>query len=90
MAPKTLEQVLKSLPKGEIDKNLIVGYESKDDAAVYKINDDVSIIAHGGTLMAVLENLCDEKKNFYDWHIGNAHGYITEYNGENIHIWKKF
>lgn len=44
MAPKTLEQVLKSLPKGEIDKNLIVGYESKDDAAVYKINDDVSII----------------------------------------------
>lgn len=44
MAPKTLEQVLKSLPKGEIDKNLIVGYESKDDAAVYKINDEVSII----------------------------------------------
>ena len=44
MAPKTLEQVLKSLPKGEIDKNLIVGYESKDDAAVYKINDDISII----------------------------------------------
>ena len=44
MSPKTLEQVLKSLPKGEIDKNLIVGYESKDDAAVYKINDEVSII----------------------------------------------
>lgn len=44
MAPTTLEQVLKSLPKGEIDKNLIVGYESKDDAAVYKINDEVSII----------------------------------------------
>ena len=44
LAPKTLEQVLKSLPKGIKDDNLIVGYESKDDAAVYKINDDVSII----------------------------------------------
>ena len=44
MAPKTLEEVLKSLPKGIRDDNLIVGYESKDDAAVYKINDDVSII----------------------------------------------
>lgn len=44
MAPKTLEEVLKSLPKGIKDDNLIVGYESKDDAAVYKINDDVSII----------------------------------------------
>ena len=39
-----MEQVLKSLPKGIKDDNLIVGYESKDDAAVYKINDDVSII----------------------------------------------
>jgi selenide,water dikinase len=44
MAPKTLENVLKSLPKGIKDDNLIVGYESKDDAAVYKINDEVSII----------------------------------------------
>ena len=44
LAPKTLEEVLKSLPKGIKDDNLIVGYESKDDAAVYKINDDVSII----------------------------------------------
>ena len=32
------------MPKGVKDDNLIVGYESKDDAAVYKINDDVSII----------------------------------------------
>lgn len=39
-----MEQVLKSLPKGIKDENLIVGYESKDDAAVYKINDEVSII----------------------------------------------
>ena len=44
MAPKTLEEVLKSLPKGVKDDNLIVGYESKDDAAVYKINDEISII----------------------------------------------
>ena len=44
MAPKTLEEVLKSLPKGIKDDNLIVGYESKDDAAVYKINEEVSII----------------------------------------------
>lgn len=35
---------MKSLPKGIKDDNLIVGYESKDDAAVYKINDEVSII----------------------------------------------
>ena len=44
LAPKTLEQIISSLPKGIKDDNLLVGYESKDDAAVYKINDEVSII----------------------------------------------
>lgn len=39
-----MEQILKTLPKGLKDDNLIVGYESKDDAAVYKINDEVSVI----------------------------------------------
>ena len=34
---------MKDLPKKE-DKNLIVGYESTDDAAVYKITDDKAII----------------------------------------------
>ena len=34
---------MKDLPKKE-DKNLIVGYESSDDAAVYKITDDKAII----------------------------------------------
>ena len=35
---------MKNLPKGKFDENLIVGYDSKDDAAVYKINDEISII----------------------------------------------
>ena len=34
---------MKDLPKKE-DKNLIVGYESSDDAAVYRISDDKAII----------------------------------------------
>ena len=54
------------------------------------INNDVSMVIHGGTIMSILENLCDEKKSFYEWSIENAHGFITEYNGEYIHIWKKF
>ncbi len=30
-----LERVLSRLPKGKPDENLIVGFDSKDDAAVY-------------------------------------------------------
>ena len=32
--------------------------------------------------------LCAE--HFDEWHIENAHGFITEYDGEKINVWKKF
>lgn len=39
-----LSRVLSLLPKGEPDENLIVGYDSHDDAAVYRISDDLAIV----------------------------------------------
>ena len=39
--PKTLEQVLNNLPKGVKDENLLVGYDTSDDAAIYKISDEL-------------------------------------------------
>ena len=32
-----LSRILEKLPRGEKDPNLLVGYDSRDDAAVYKI-----------------------------------------------------
>lgn len=43
--PDVLAQVLRKLPKEDIrDENLLVGIETSDDAAVYKINDDLALI----------------------------------------------
>ncbi len=39
-----LERVLSKLPKGEADPDLLVGFDSHDDAAVYKVSDDVAIV----------------------------------------------
>ena len=39
-----LERVLSRLPKGPSDPNLLVGYASKDDAAVYRVSDDAAIV----------------------------------------------
>jgi selenide,water dikinase len=39
-----LSRVLSKLPKGEEDKNLLVGYDSRDDAAVYQVSDDLAIV----------------------------------------------
>ncbi len=39
-----LSHVLERIPKGVQDKNLLIGYDSKDDAAVYQITEDVAIV----------------------------------------------
>lgn len=43
VGPETLAQVLGKLPKFE-DENLIVGIETSDDAAIYKVTDDIAMI----------------------------------------------
>ena len=39
-----LEHILEKLPKGEKDQNLLVGYDSKDDASVYRLTDDLAMV----------------------------------------------
>lgn len=39
-----MAQVLCHLPKSDSDENLLVGIETSDDAAVYKINEDTALI----------------------------------------------
>lgn len=39
-----LSRILEKLPRGEKDPNLLVGYDSNDDAAVYRITEDVALV----------------------------------------------
>lgn len=39
-----LTRVLEELPKGPVDENLLIGYDSRDDAAVYKVAEDLAIV----------------------------------------------
>lgn len=43
LRPQALEEVLQSLPV-PTDENIIVGIETADDAAVYRINEDMAIV----------------------------------------------
>lgn len=43
IGPSVLDSVLKNLPKFE-DPNLLVGFDKKDDACVYKVSDDKVVI----------------------------------------------
>jgi len=43
LSPSILEAVLKRMPRQD-DPNLLVGFETSDDAAVYKLTDDLAIV----------------------------------------------
>lgn len=43
LGPGVLDHVLKNLPRTQ-DKNLLIGFESSDDAAVYRISEDLAIV----------------------------------------------
>ena len=45
LGPAALSRVLQKLPKFE-DPNLLVGFDHSDDAAVYRLSDDLAMCRH--------------------------------------------
>ena len=39
-----LSRILEKLPRGEKDPNLLVGYDSRDDAAVYRVTENLALV----------------------------------------------
>ena len=43
LGPGVLSRVLERIPK-KYDENLLIGFESSDDASVYKLTDDIAMV----------------------------------------------
>ncbi len=56
IAPGVLSQILKSGGSGLIPKELMVGIETADDAAVYRLNDDQALIATTDFFMPIVDD----------------------------------
>ena len=44
LGPDLLSHVLGKIPRGEKDPDLLIGYDSRDDAAVYQITENTAIV----------------------------------------------
>lgn len=44
LGPGVLSRVLERIPRGSVDPNLLVGYDSRDDAAVYRVSDHLAMV----------------------------------------------
>jgi selenide, water dikinase len=59
IAPGVLEQILAKSAPGMIPKELLVGIETADDAAVYRINDTQAIVATTDFFMPIVDDPFD-------------------------------
>lgn len=59
IAPSVLSQILSKLPQFGIFPDLMVGLESSDDAAVYRLNDTQAIIATTDFFMPIVDDAYD-------------------------------
>ena len=59
IAPAMLADMLKTLPQTALFPNLLVGTETADDAAVYKLNDEQALVATTDFFMPIVDDPLD-------------------------------
>ena len=70
----------------EFKRRNVTGFQKAVNGCIRGGISMVAVVAHGGTIMNVMEEYADEKRSFYDWHVGNGKGYEVEIDPE---LWKK-
>lgn len=47
-----------------------------EELAARKLQEDCAVIAHGGTIMAIMERYAKQKGDYYDFQVKNGSGYV--------------
>ncbi|WP_144392292.1 selenide, water dikinase SelD [Pleionea sediminis] len=56
IAPNILDKILQTGFKSLVDPNLLVGNDKKDDAAVYRLNDEISVVSTTDFFMPIVDD----------------------------------
>src|SRR5688572_28845249 len=59
ISPSVLSEILQRVPRGTPDPRLLVGYETRDDAAVYAIDDKNAMISTTDFFMPIVDDAFD-------------------------------
>ena len=86
-----------AFPEGEEQKEFrsrcVRGMLRQVDRLCKENVESAAFVVHGGTIMAVLEQLAEEQKDFYHWQVENGGGYRTLVNEDEwksgIHRFRK-
>ncbi len=59
ISPKVLSEILERVPVQERDPRLLVGYDARDDAAVYRIGEDQAVVSTTDFFMPIVDDPFD-------------------------------
>lgn len=69
-------------PEGEdrqtFQKRSLSGFQKIIKQSISEKNKTIAIVAHGGTIMSILDLLAVPKRDFYEWQVKNGCGYLLE------------
>ena len=52
----------------------------------YEHCSSLAFVVHGGTIMSILEKYAVPRRDYFDWHCENGHGYVCEWDGKKLEI----
>ena len=68
--------------RADFQKRCVQGAENMLRRLIAENCKRAGVVAHGGTIMAVLSAFDPEKRPFYHWQVSNGNGYITDIDPE--------
>lgn len=73
---------MKPFPNGEsreeFGNRCILAYENIVRENMENGETEIVIVAHGGTIMSIMEKMIDPHRGFYDWQLKCGEGYVIE------------
>lgn len=75
--------------RGKFQERCIAGIEKIIRQAVENEWENVALVVHGGTIMAILDRYGIPKADYFDWHVKNGEGYLLRLNAEQYLSGKK-
>ena len=70
----------------EFKRRNVIGFQKAVNGCIKGGLFTAALVAHGGTIMNIMEEYADENRSFYDWHVKNGKGFEVEIDPE---LWKK-
>lgn len=62
----------------EFRKRCLKGFQKAVHDCIKKGRQSAAVVAHGGTIMSILDAYADDELDFYAWHVDNGRGYEVQ------------